>query len=218
MPAWRLVVASQNHDQIGNRAAGDRLSAELDAGRLAIAAALTLLGPFTPMLFMGEEWGASTPWQFFTSHPEPELGEATAGGASREFARMGWDPGAVPDPQDPATFERSKLDWDELAEPGHARLLDFYRALAVLRRGHADFTDPRLDRVEVEFDDAERWLRLRRGASEVLINFGEATSAVPTDGADVLLSFASDGEAVLRRDPAALLLAPHSVAVTGTAR
>lgn len=149
MPLTQLVVFSQDHDQIGNRAAGDRLTATLDPGRLAVAAALTLLGPFTPMLFMGEEWGATTPWQFFTSHPEKDLGEATARGRIAEFARMGWDPDIVPDPQDPETFRRSKLDWGEAAEPGHARLLEWYRTLTALRReipvreravevGHAD--------------------------------------------------------------------------------
>ncbi len=75
---------------------------------------LTLTAPFTPMLFMGEEWGASTPWQFFTAHPEPELAIATAEGRIKEFERMGWDRDSVPDPQDPATFERSKLDWSEV--------------------------------------------------------------------------------------------------------
>ena len=83
MPTWRLVVANQNHDQIGNRARGDRLAEHLDDDQLACAALLTLAGPFTPMLFMGEEWAASTPFQFFTSHPEPELGKATADGAHR---------------------------------------------------------------------------------------------------------------------------------------
>jgi len=218
MPTWRLVVASQNHDQIGNRATGDRLTAQLDAGQLAIAAALTLLGPFTPMLFMGEEWGASTPWQFFTSHPEPELGEATAKGRIGEFARMGWDPNVVPDPQDPATFERSKLDWDELTEPGHARVLAFYRALGALRRSRAEFTDPRFDRVQVQFDAAEHWLRLRRDETEVLVNFGVEPRAVPTGGDAVLLSLASEGEAVLGREPDSVLLAPHSVVVAGAAQ
>ena len=86
----------------------------LDDDQLACAALLTLCGPFTPMLFQGEEWAASTPFQFFTSHPEPELGQATAEGRIAEFAKMGWDPAVVPDPQDPATFDRSKLDWSEL--------------------------------------------------------------------------------------------------------
>jgi hypothetical protein len=91
MPAWRLVVCSQNHDQIGNRMEGERLTTMLSHDQLRLAAAATLLSPFTPMLFMGEEWGASTPWQFFTSHPEPDLGRATAEGRIAEFARMGWD-------------------------------------------------------------------------------------------------------------------------------
>ena len=124
MPTWRLVVANQNHDQIGNRARGDRLAEHLDDDQLACAALLTLAGPFTPMLFMGEEWAASTPFQFFTSHPEPELGRATAAGRITEFELMGWDPDEVPDPQDVATFRRSRLDWDEAATGRHAVVLD----------------------------------------------------------------------------------------------
>lgn len=134
IPFTRLVAFSQDHDQIGNRAIGDRLTATLDDGGLAVAAALVLLGPFTPMLFMGEEWGATTPWPFFSSHPEPELAEATRTGRIAEFARMGWDPAVVPDPQDPATFESARLHWAELDEPGHARLLGWYRRLIELRR------------------------------------------------------------------------------------
>jgi len=212
-PTWRLVVASQNHDQIGNRAVGDRLSAVLDSGQLAIAAALTLLGPFTPMLFMGEEWGAATPWQFFTSHPEAELGAATATGRISEFARMGWNPELVPDPQDSATFERSKLNWNEVAEPGHARLLAFYRDLAALRLANPDFVDPRFDEVAVDFDAEARWLRLHRGASKILINFGAQSVQVPADGGDVVLAFANSGDAVVHQLPNALKLAPHSVVV-----
>ena len=114
MPGWRLVVCSQNHDQIGNRARGDRLTEALDDDQLVCAALLTLCSPFTPMLFQGEEWAASTPFQFFTSHPEPELGRAVAEGRIAEFERMGWDAADVPDPQDPATYDRSNLDWSEL--------------------------------------------------------------------------------------------------------
>ena len=121
VPTWRLVTFGQDHDQIGNRAAGDRLSQTLDDRSLQLAAALTLLTPYTPMLFMGEEWAASTPWQFFTSHPEPWLATATAEGRIEEFARMGWDRALVPDPQDPETFRRSKLRWDEIGDGRHAR-------------------------------------------------------------------------------------------------
>jgi maltooligosyltrehalose trehalohydrolase len=194
MPFTRLVAFSQNHDQIGNRAVGDRLTATLDEGRLAAAAALVLLGPFTPMLFMGEEWGASTPWPFFSSHPEPELAEATRTGRIAEFSRMGWDPAVVPDPQDPATFASAKLDWSEPAEPDHARLLAWYRRLIELRRavpadarathvGYSDgvfaFTRGRL-RVEVALDgplpddDAE---------GGVLAAFGDTVRVTPASRA-----------------------------------
>ncbi|MWV49873.1 malto-oligosyltrehalose trehalohydrolase [Rathayibacter sp. VKM Ac-2803] len=179
MPTWRLVVCSQNHDQIGNRAIGDRLTATLDEGRLAIAAALTLLGPFTPMLFMGEEWAASTPWQFFTSHPEKDLGEATAKGRIEEFARMGWDPAVVPDPQDPETFTRSRLDWSEAEEGRHARILGVYRELAALRRRFPELTDPRFGSVEVALDEQARWLTLGRGRVTIAINVGDAAARVP---------------------------------------
>ena len=114
---------------------------------------LTLTSPFTPMLFMGEEWGASTPWQFFTSHPEPELGRATAEGRIKEFEKMGWDPAIVPDPQDPATFERSKLDWDEIGEGDHARLLALYTSLLQLRRTRPELTDPSFTHISVELDE-----------------------------------------------------------------
>ena len=134
IPRTRLVAFSQDHDQIGNRAAGDRLTATLDDGRLAAAAALTLLGPFTPMLFMGEEWAASTPWPFFASHPEPELADATRSGRIAEFAQMGWDPEAVADPMDPATFASAKLDWAEPESARGAAMLDWYRLLIAVRR------------------------------------------------------------------------------------
>jgi maltooligosyltrehalose trehalohydrolase len=203
VPSWRLVTFSQDHDQIGNRAVGDRLTASLDYGQLAIAAVLTLAGPYTPMLFMGEEWGASTPWQFFTSHPEPELGRATAEGRIAEFERMGWDPDVVPDPQDPDTFLRSKLDWSESTEGDHARLLALYSDLAALRRARSELTDPRFNQLDATFSDELRWYRLDRGAVTVLVNFGDEELTLPLDQAvDVLLwtdaaATVTDGHAVL---------------------
>lgn len=189
IPAWRLVTFSQDHDQIGNRAAGDRLSQTLDEGGVAIAAVLTVLAPFTPMLFMGEEWAASTPWQFFTSHPEAELGAATARGRKAEFARMGWDESLVPDPQDPETFLRSKLRWDEKDADPHARILDLYRDLLALRRARPEFTDPDFHALTATADDGERWFRLRRGSTEILVNFSAETVRLPVEGVQrVLLS------------------------------
>ena len=180
--AWRLVVADQNHDQIGNRAAGDRLSATVSTDRLIVGAVLTLTSPFTPMLFMGEEWGAGTPWQFFTGWDDEELGRATATGRIEEFARMGWDPSLVPDPQDPATFERSKLDWDELGEPPHARVLAAYRELIALRRTVPDLLDPRFEHIGVETDHDRGALIVRRGRVTVAVNLGNAPITVAVEG------------------------------------
>ena len=183
MPAWRLVVCSQNHDQIGNRARGDRLTEHLDDDQLACAALLTLCGPFTPMLFMGEEWAASTPFQFFTSHPEPELGRTTAEGRIKEFERMGWDAAEVPDPQDPATFERSKLDWSELEGGRHARLLASYRELATLRRSLPELTDPAFSTLTADANDETRVFTLRRGDLVLAVNFGTEPTTLPESGA-----------------------------------
>ncbi|MGY1821735.1 malto-oligosyltrehalose trehalohydrolase [Geodermatophilus sp. SYSU D00079] len=175
LPGWKFLAYLQDHDQIGNRAVGDRISASLSPDLLAVGATIVLTSPFTPMLFMGEEWGATTPWQFFTSHPEPELGRATAEGRIGEFAEHGWDAEVVPDPQDPETFTRSKLDWEELEREPHSRLLGVHRALLALRRAHPDLVDPDLTRVHVTWDDAERWLVVHRGSLRVVANLsGEA--------------------------------------------
>ncbi|RKR20539.1 malto-oligosyltrehalose trehalohydrolase [Arthrobacter oryzae] len=197
-----LVVCSQNHDQIGNRATGDRLSQTLGYGPLALAAVATLTSPFTPMLFMGEEYGATTPWQFFTSHPEPELGKATAEGRIREFERMGWDPAVVPDPQDPASFTRSKLNWAEAADGDHARLLELYRALIALRRSTPELAGLGFEGTEVDFSEADGWLMLRRGRTQVAMNFSPeplllgvrgGSLALATDDAVRLDASAGDG-------------------------
>ncbi|CAN7175791.1 malto-oligosyltrehalose trehalohydrolase [Microbacterium sp. LjRoot45] len=187
VPTWRLVTFAQDHDQIGNRAAGDRLSASLSYGRLAVTAVLTMTAPGTPMLFMGEEWGASTPWQFFTSHPEPELAEATARGRKAEFAAMGWDESIVPDPNDPATFARSRLDWSERDEGDHARLLDLYRRLAALRRERPQLTDARSDTLGATAAEAigGRVYELERGDARVLVNLSAVPWEVPVRADEV---------------------------------
>ncbi len=182
LPTWRLVVCSQNHDQNGNRARGDRLTEHLDEDQLACAALLTLCGPFTPMLFMGEEWAASTPFQFFTSHPEEELATVTAEGRFEEFAQMGWDPAVVPDPQDPETFERSNLDWSELESDEHGVLLDVYRQLAALRRSLPELTDPAFGHLSAEADEETRVFTLRRSDLLLAVNFGEGTASVAASG------------------------------------
>ena len=111
LPGYRFVAFVQDHDQIGNRSVGDRDLVALSDGLLRIGAALMLTCPFTPMLFMGEEWAASTPWQFFSSFPEPALAQAISEGRRLEFAQHGWDVSTFPDPQSPETVARSTLDW-----------------------------------------------------------------------------------------------------------
>lgn len=187
VPGSALLGYTCTHDQIGNRALGDRPSASLTDGQLALKAALILTSPYTPMLFMGEEWGARTPFQYFTSHPEPELASAVARGRRAEFADHGWTATDIPDPQDPATFQRSKLDWSELDKPAHARLLNCYRALLTLRRTRPGLADPRLDRLIVEHDEEERWIIVHRNGIHVACNLSERPVRVPITGDPLLV-------------------------------
>ncbi|HEX4728680.1 MAG TPA: malto-oligosyltrehalose trehalohydrolase [Jatrophihabitans sp.] len=186
-PGWRFVVCLQNHDQIGNRAAGDRLSETLSDGLLRVAAVLLLTSPFTPMLFMGEEWAAGTRWPFFTSHPEPELATAVSRGRLTEFAEHGWAPENMPDPQDPASYRQAILDWSEPARPGHRELLELYRELIRLRTAEPELADPRLDRVEVDYDERQGWLRIGRGGCTVAVNLAAEPRSIPLTGPSELL-------------------------------
>ena len=185
-----FVVCAQNHDQVGNRAIGDRPSRVLSDGQLAIEAAVILAGPFTPMLFMGEEWGARTPFQFFTSFSDPELGEAVREGRTREFGSHGWDvlyggSVEVPNPQDAATFEASKLDWAEAEEPAGARLLEFYRRLIRLRREVPEIASDDRSLTGLDHDPGdETWFVLHRGAAAVVVNLSAEAQLVPLAGAD----------------------------------
>jgi len=184
VPASRFVVFDQDHDQIGNRATGDRLPVTLAGhphaeGLLRIASGLVLTSPFTPMLFMGEEWGADTPWQFFTDHTDPGLAAAVTEGRRSEFAEHGWGACEVPDPQDRQTFLDSKLDWGQPDRAPYRATLDWYRGLLALRRSRPELTDPRLDQVHVEFDEEARWLVVHRGPLRVAANLGDTDARLP---------------------------------------
>jgi maltooligosyltrehalose trehalohydrolase len=192
VPGWRFVASLQTHDQVGNRAQGDRLSGaqlDLDPGVLACGAAMLLTSPYTPMLFMGEEWGARTPWQFFTDHTDVGIANATRDGRRAEFGSHGWDESDVPDPQDPKTFLRSRLDWSEPGQEPHARLLGWYRDLIALRRAEPDLRDPRLDGVQVSWSD--RHLQVGRGSHQVLVNLAGEPWTCSVSGT-VVLSWAPD--------------------------
>ncbi|MFP5228989.1 MAG: malto-oligosyltrehalose trehalohydrolase [Acidobacteriota bacterium] len=209
LPASRFLGFAQNHDQIGNRAKGERLAQIVSPGRAKIAAALVLTAPFVPMLFQGEEWAASTPFQYFTDHDQ-ELGRLVSEGRKKEFAAFGWNPDNVPDPQAPQTFERSKLNWAERSQPAHAEMLDWYRRLIALRRTTPDLNNPDLGRVQVRCSENEKWLVMERGA--ITVAFSLATKPVEIEvrpGSEIAL--ASSGDICLK--DRALVLQPDSAAV-----
>jgi maltooligosyltrehalose trehalohydrolase len=190
-PGYRFVVALQNHDQVGNRAVGDRLPELTSPGLVRVGAVLLLTAPFTPMLWMGEEWAASTRWPFFTSHPEPELAEATAKGRVEEFGRHGWDVSQMIDPQDPAAYRNAILRWDETAAAGHREVLDLYRHLIALRAAEPELTDTDLTHVRVDVDEEQRWLVMHRGALRVIANLADRPQTIPVDAFDLVLATGS---------------------------
>ncbi|MEO5608388.1 MAG: malto-oligosyltrehalose trehalohydrolase [Ornithinibacter sp.] len=195
LDARRLVGYLQTHDQVGNRMVGDRISALLPPGLQAAGAALYLLGPLTPMLFMGEEWAASTPWQFFTSFEEDWLADAVRAGRRAEFGSHGWSAQNVPDPQDPATRDRSVLDWSELDTGPHPRMLRWYAACISARRTLLPGGPTRLADVEVSFDEDAGWVVMRHApagcpAYVVVVTLSATEQAVPVVGAgEVLLAW-----------------------------
>jgi maltooligosyltrehalose trehalohydrolase len=172
IPGHRFLAYLQNHDQIGNRATGDRLTETVSPGLLACGAALLFGSPFTPMLFMGEEWGARTPWQFFSHFPDAALREAVRRGRTEEFAQHGWGDAEVPDPNAESTFLDSKLDWSEPEQEPHATLLALHRELIALRRAWPELSDPWLEEVEVDIDSDARTVVLHRGRLRVAANLG----------------------------------------------
>ncbi|HLW25269.1 MAG TPA: malto-oligosyltrehalose trehalohydrolase [Steroidobacteraceae bacterium] len=184
----QLVVFSQNHDQIGNRARGERLSMLLEVPQLKAIAALTLLAPFVPLLFQGEEWGAGTPFLYFTDHQDPDLGRRVAQGRAAEFASFSWA-GEVPDPQSEDTFARSRLDWSELARAPHAELLDWYQRLIRLRRTKSDRYGR--GRAKVQHDAARRWLRLQHGGLLASFNLAERPQRIALPAGSWELALAS---------------------------
>jgi maltooligosyltrehalose trehalohydrolase len=173
LSAHRFVGFLQNHDQVGNRAKGDRSGRLLSIGQLKMGAALVLCAPFVPMLFQGEEFGASSPFLYFTDHLDPQLAAAVSKGRRQEFAQFGWDPVDVPDPQEPSSFEASKLDWSDLPHHPYDELLRWYRALIALRHATPSLRNGSLERLEVEFSELERWLVLYRRPITLVCNLAD---------------------------------------------
>ena len=208
----KFVGCLQNHDQIGNRAKGDRISHLISNARVSIGAAVVILGPFIPMLFQGEEWAASTPFQYFTDHQEPDLARAVSEGRKREFAAFGWRREDIADPQDPATFQKSKLDWTEIAREPHKSILDWYKRLIRLRAETPELRDGKFKDAAVSYDEDQRWLVMNRGPVTIAINLGEQKYRAPVSNTRSLrLLLSSDDKLVLH--PGSVELGPDSVAV-----
>lgn len=183
LPQNRFLGYIQNHDQVGNRAVGERLQNNVGLERAKIAAALVLTSPFVPMLFQGEEWAASTPFQYFADHEDEELKRLVSEGRKKEFEAFGWDPGVIPDPEKPETYHRSKLNWEERGESPHTEMLDWYRALIRLRRSHVSLNDSEYGKTCVSYDEERRWLRMKRGWITVCCNLGTTEQAVKVPNA-----------------------------------
>jgi maltooligosyltrehalose trehalohydrolase len=191
LPGWRFLGYSQNHDQVGNRARGERLEHVAGPRRARIAATLVLTAPFVPMLFQGEEFAASAPFQYFTDH-EAELGRLVSEGRKREFMAFGWKPEEIPDPQAEKTFADSKLDWSEAGEGAHAAMVDWYKRLIRLRRTTPELINGRLDEVSVTADEEDRWLVMDRGAIQVACNLGAEPLRIALPPGAVLLLGSDD--------------------------
>ena len=211
----RFVAFLQNHDQVGNRAAGERLSHLAGLSRARIGAALVLTAPFVPLLFQGEEWAAATPFRYFTAHEDEALALAVREGRRREFAAFAWQ-GEVPDPQSPETFARSRLDWSERDREPHAAMLRWYRELVRLRRAVPDLGDPRLERTRVASGEDAGWLVVYRGDAAVACNLGRQGLRVPVDGGGRAILLASDDGA--RAVDGGVELAPDAVAILSAPR
>jgi maltooligosyltrehalose trehalohydrolase len=210
LPSWRFLGYAQNHDQIGNRAKGERLAHIAGIDRARIAAALVLTSPFVPMLFQGEEWATTSPFQYFTHHEDAELGRLVSEGRKKEFAAFGWNPGDIPDPQSEQTFLRSKLNWEEPQQKPHAGMLSWHQQLIALRKTYPELTDGSLDHTRVEFSEEEKWLAMRRGSIEVIANLGSKSLNKPVPpNAQLLLASTS----LIKHEREAVHIPPDSVAI-----
>lgn len=206
----RFLGFIQNHDQVGNRAAGDRIAQSDGFNRARIAAALVLLGPFIPMLFQGEEWAANSPFLYFADHRDIDLARQVSEGRRREFVAFGWAPSTIPDPESPETFDRSKLNWDELPEPQHAEMLDWYRKLIQLRRATPSLNNGEPGNTQVSYSEEKRWLRVMRTRIVIATNLASSAVVVPLEHAATLILSSEPRIAV---ESGGITLPPESIAV-----
>ena len=212
----QFVAYLQNHDQLGNRARGERLCQLTSIQRVKIGAALIMTSPYVPMLFQGEEWAARTPFLYFVDfEEEPELAKSVAEGRRREFESFGWDPESIPDPTCKSSFIGSKLPWDELNLEQHADMLRWYKALISLRRNLSPLSNGRLEFTNAQCSTGDQWLIVERGPILIAANFSNKELTL-TEGAfaECSLLLASEPSCCIYKGR--LQLAPESVAIIAT--
>jgi maltooligosyltrehalose trehalohydrolase len=172
-----------------------------------------LTAPFIPMIFQGEEFAASTPFQYFAHHEDAEMARAVSEGRKREFAAFGWAPDDIPDPESAATFERSKLLWSEVRQGEHAEMLAWFKQLIHLRHGSPSLNDGDPSQIHVSYDEDKRWLIMERGQVQVMCNLGDiAIEPTYIEGAALVLASHQDIYVKSER----VVLPPNSLAILST--
>ena len=210
VPQHRFLGYIQNHDQVGNRAVGDRLREAVGFDRAKVAAAVVLLGPFVPIIFQGEEWASSSPFQYFADHDDPEMARLVAEGRKKEFAAFGWAPELIPNPEARETFERSKLKWDEVDQDEHAEMLEWYRELIRLRRETPALNAAEPGQTLVSYDELGKTFVMMRGPMMLCCNLGKGEYRFDLpENCKVVLS----SRAGVALTEATLLLAPNTAVV-----
>jgi maltooligosyltrehalose trehalohydrolase len=193
LSAQHFVCFDQNHDQVGNRAKGERLEQLVGMDAAKVSLGLLLTAPFVPMLFMGEEFAASSPFLFFADHDDEHVAKQVTEGRKREFAAFGFGHMEVPDPEDEASFQASKLKWGEVDEGKHAEMLAWVKELIHLRRTTVALNDADFGHLDVQFDEELRTLTMQRGSVRTLLNIGKAPVTLPVlEGEEVRLGTRAD--------------------------
>jgi maltooligosyltrehalose trehalohydrolase len=211
----RFLGFIQNHDQIGNRATGERISQVVGLDRAKIAAALVLTSPFVPMLFQGEEWAATSPFLYFANHEDPAMARAVSEGRKHEFEAFGWKPESIPDPESRDTFVRSTLNWNEVSQREHADMLAWHRDLIRLRRTTPCLNNGEPGHTRVTYNQQEQWLRMDRGSITVICNLSQSDRTIPLP-APSRLFLTSKSE--VQMNEAAAILPSDTVAIVRTNR
>jgi maltooligosyltrehalose trehalohydrolase len=210
LSAHHFVCFIQNHDQVGNRAQGERLEHLVGMDATKVALGLTLTAPFIPMLFMGEEFAASSPFLYFADHDDKEMAKRVSEGRKRDFAAFGFLDEEIPDPEDIHTFEASKLKWSEVHEGKHAEMLEWTRKLIHLRRTTNALNDGDMNHMKVEFDAEKRWLTMQRESVRTLLNIGGQLVQFELKNGEVLQLRSQDGVTIAGDS---IALPPMSLAV-----